>query len=483
MLIKKLKQSLTIKIFFITSILLILACFATYAFISTYMPVSYSIAMDRNLDQNIKELIGELEKVNLKDAGELLNGFKNTWNVDIDLYDPVLNEEVTIPGYRDSSHDNVETVTTVITEDKNDVYLTEGDAIGSSTNYSVTFANSDKVYTLSYISYYVENVNQASLVLRSILPWLIVMVITISLLGSLFYSWYVTRPIVRISNISKKMANMEFDWKCQERRTDEIGVLANSLNEMSASLYQVLTRLQEANASLQDDIEFERKMEQQRLEFFSAVSHELKTPLTVIKGQLEGMLHNVGAYKDRDKFLVRSLKVTDDMDAMIQQIMTISRMEYSQFQLNKISFDFSELVRTQLNKVYDLCLQKNQSVSSNISDNAMIRGDTAMIEKVVSNILSNAIHYSPEHASLHINMVEQENGLCFSLENSGAHIPEEDLPNIFQAFYRVEKSRNRTTGGSGLGLYLVKMILDQHGASYCIENTSAGVRFTTVFPK
>lgn len=482
MLIKKFRQSLTIKIFFITSILLSVACFATYGFISSYMPLSYSIALERDLEQNINELIKALAKVNQKDAGELLKNAENKWGIDIYLFDPTDNEKVEIPGHDSASNKNAETSQSITNTTDTDTVVAGSSITLSDQNCTVTFADSDRAYSLAYSTSFVDTVNQASMVLKSILPWLIIMVTIVALLGAVFYSWYVTRPILRISNISKKMANMEFEWKCQERRTDEIGVLAGSLNEMSSNLYQVLTKLQEANASLQNDIELERKLEQQRLAFFSAVSHELKTPLTIIKGQLEGMIHNIGAYQDRDKFLVRSLKVTDDMTTMIQQIMTISKMDSSQFQMNKSSFNFSKLVETQINKAKDLCLQKNQTISTNIKDNIIANGDPVMIEKVISNLISNGAHYSPENADIHIELNQQENGICFSIENTKTHIPDTDLPNIFQAFYRVEKSRNRRTGGSGLGLYLVKMILDQHEAAYHIENTVSGVQFTLILP-
>lgn len=160
----------------------------------------------------------------------------------------------------------------------------------------VTFSGSDKEYELYVLGAY-RFVNQAVEAMNKILPWLIVVIVFISTLTAYLYSRYITRPVVRLSKISKKMSDLEFNWICDEKRNDEIGVLSSSLNELSQKLSTALSELKSANESLQKDIETERKLEQKRLEFFSAVSHELKTPITVMKGQLEGMMYQVGIYK------------------------------------------------------------------------------------------------------------------------------------------------------------------------------------------
>ena len=134
-------------------------------------------------------------------------------------------------------------------------------------------------------------------------------------------------------------------WKCEVNRKDEIGVLAASLNEMAEQLNNALASLRSANWQLKKDIEREREQEKQRVEFFTAVSHELKTPIAIIKGQLEGMIYQVGEYKDRDTYLRRCMKTTNDMEALVKEILSAARMGGSDFHLERTDLDISQMLR------------------------------------------------------------------------------------------------------------------------------------------
>ena len=149
--------------------------------------------------------------------------------------------------------------------------------------------------------------------LQKAIPVLSVVIISVSIVAAFFYTVYMTTPIKRISRISKQMAALDFSGLCSVSRTDEIGVLAGSLNDLSGKLSSALSQLQSANKQLQADIDKERELERQRMDFFSAASHELKTPITIIKGQLQGMLYQVGRYKDREKYLEECLATTDTL--------------------------------------------------------------------------------------------------------------------------------------------------------------------------
>ncbi|MDE6318923.1 MAG: HAMP domain-containing histidine kinase, partial [Lachnospiraceae bacterium] len=273
----------------------------------------------------------------------------------------------------------------------------------------------------------------------------------------------------------------DFTWSCTERRSDELGILAHSLNELARKLSVALNDLQAANSRLEADIERERMLEQAQLDFFSAVSHELKTPITVIKGQLEGMLLNVGKYKEREKYLARSLEVVKAMEGMVQEILTISRIKSSETVLQEEIFDFSDMVKREYGLFEDMVVGKGLEWHEDIQQGLMLQGDKALLEKVVNNLVSNAIHYSPKGSDIFITVRSWNGKIQFSIENTGAHLPEDDIPKLFDAFYRVERSRSRQTGGSGLGLYIVKMILEQHGADYQIRNTEQGVCFIVDF--
>lgn len=171
------------------------------------------------------------------------------------------------------------------------------------------------------------------------------------------------------------MSGLDFTWDCTEERSDELGILAHSLNELSRKLSSSLNDLQEAN------IERERMLEQAQLDFFAAVSHELKTPITVIKGQLEGMLLNVGKYKERDKYLVRSLEVVKTMEGMVQEILTVSRIKSSEDTLQEETFDFSDLVKSAYGLFEDMVVGKGLEWHEEIQKGLMLRGDKALLGK------------------------------------------------------------------------------------------------------
>ena len=174
-------------------------------------------------------------------------------------------------------------------------------------------------------------------------PWLLLALLAFSLLCALIYSRYITRPIVRISAIAGKMAELDFHWDCGENRRDEIGRLGRSLDELARRLDGALTDLETANQALRGEVERERELDRQRMAFFSAASHELKTPVTILRGQLAGMLEGVGVYRDRDKYLLRSLQVTGRMENLIREMLAISRMETGSVAVRREAVDLSAL--------------------------------------------------------------------------------------------------------------------------------------------
>ena len=229
---------------------------------------------------------------------------------------------------------------------------------------------------------------------------------------------------------------------------------------------------------LAEDIKHEKALEQARLDFFSAVSHELKTPVTVIKGQLEGMLLGIGVYKNRDKYLTRALEITATLETMVQELLTISRLETTDASFQAGFIDCVSAIRNYLSETEDWIAQKQLQIFCEVPPAAYVYGNKMLMEKVFSNLIGNAVKYSPDRAEIRISVCENSGRLTFSVENTGVHIPENCLPKLFDAFYRTDPSRNRKTGGSGLGLYIVQKILERHESHCLAENTGRGVRFS-----
>lgn len=513
--IKYVKKHLSLKIFLLTTVLLIGISAVTYAFIAVMMPMTYTDSLNRELDAQARELAGKLSDSVFEKAQDEMEEFSRTNQADLLLLDEkgmaacavyyseyaprtaeVFSKTLETTGDENEASyagDSVAEESTAVedfgidwetgvavasVENSDAAYRLseeiERKAIG---RFSVQFQDKNEVYTLAVIGA-TQKVNQAVEALEQVFPLLILTVFFVSVLVSLFYSGYLTRPVLRLSRVSRQMADLDFRVQCQETREDEIGILSQSLDELSRSLDRALRELQTANAKLQDDIEKEREQERRRMAFFAAASHELKTPVTILKGQLEGMLQGVGSYKDRDKYLNRSKEVAENMEEMVREILTISRMESEGFSIVPAQTDLAELIRIQLADLHELFEKKHMHMEIDLPEHLDCLIDGEMLKKVIRNILVNAVRYSPENARISVGLHREGASAVFRAENSGVRIPEEQLEKIFEAFYRVDTSRNRKSGGSGLGLYIVREILKLHRAGYCMENTASGVQFT-----
>lgn len=352
--------------------------------------------------------------------------------------------------------------------------------VNQTKRYSVTFVGSPEAYSFYFMDG-TQAVNQALEAINQVFPYLIITIFIISILASFVCSKYITLPILNISKASQKMMELDFSIQEKSKRTDELGTVYNNLSSLAQRLALTLNELEDANEQLKEDIKKERQLEQQKTEFFSAVSHELKTPITIAKGQLQGMIYNVGRYKDRNTYLVKSLKVINDLETMIQDLLTISRMDVSGYVCRREPCDLTFLIKQCLTAQEDIFIQKDMGLSLDLQDSVIYRCDQLLIKQVFDNLIGNALNYSPSGKQINVFIKQNKEKIDFYIENTGAHIETEELSRLFEAFYRPDQSRNRQTGGSGLGLYIVKKILDLHNAHYSLENAKDGVIFYIEF--
>ena len=466
--IKKIKSKLAVKVFIISALLIAFCCGITYFFILHFAPYIYSYA-----PSDVEWLADELaQELSMTDKGETAIYF----SIANDRLTGDYNNEYLFHLFNSDGEEVSLTDTATATGKQIDDYNPKE----TSAHYTVSFIGEERPYTL-LLAKNTDKESQAVEALHKALPALTIVIVAISVLAAVFYAWYMTAPIKKISKMSKQMANMDFGSLCPVERTDEIGVLSDSLNTLSSNLSAALMELKEANQKLQVDIDKEKELELRRMEFFSAASHELKTPITIIKGQLQGMLCGVGRYKDRETYLAQSLEVTNSLEKMVQELLTVSRIEAPQYSCVKTHFDFTQFLRQRLAAFDDLFVQKELSVAINLLPGIYIDGDIGLLQKVVDNLLGNAATYSPPGNSVRVNLRQAEEKVYLTIENTGVHIPEDDISKLFEPFYRVEQSRNRQTGGSGLGLYIVKTIINLHNAEISVQNTDDGVAIKVIF--
>ncbi|KEI89780.1 histidine kinase [Clostridium botulinum B2 433] len=474
----KLKKSIVYKLFLVTTLLLVISSICTYSIIYMLLPNYYHKYKKMTIENQLDSIVDNVPKLDINNIEEYLGqiSFNNNANIVVtDEYGNVIyftnvlqKGLVTIPKKEDLSHfKNIEKTNT------RSVY----------TSYrKIKFYNSEEKYNL-YLTAPLQPVSEASKVLFLLIPYIGLVVILISVIGGLIYSKVISKPLISMNKVAKEMAKLDFTKKCTVKGEDEIGELSQSLNDLSNNLRISMEELQRANEQLLDDIAKEREIEKKRREFIATISHELKTPITILKGQIEGMLSNIGIYKDRDKYLKRNLEVLNDMEYMVKETLEISKLESQGFKPRKEQVSLSKIVEECIYNISFIAKRKNIFIDKNINEDLFVHGDSKLLKKVVNNIITNAINHSPESEKVYANLHEEKDEIVLKVENTGIHIEENELKEIFKPFYRIEKSRNRKSGGSGLGLYIVKMILDAHNGKYSISNNEKGVKFKLCLKK
>lgn len=479
---EKIRSSLFAKVFLITLVLLFGLSLLVFGLLAWLTPQTYSTKLNALLDEQTSGFLSELEKKAFSDSGGLFDQFVRNMEIySMELYDGdgvfVPLPSVQVPAAYGE---------TGLAGGEVSIALSAEDDFGEDTpvlcnQYYFSFADSEERYMLLVYGKAGQIAELQQAFLR-VFPLLAVVILLVSLMVSWIYSRMITKPVLEISRVSEQMSDLHFEWQVDVQRTDELGTLGKSLNRLSQNLRAALADLQKANAELEADIEREKALEQAQIDFFAAASHELKTPITVIRGQLEGMLLGIGAYKDRDKYLLRSLGVTQTLESMVYDLLTISRLQASDSGFKTEKLDCVPVVRKYLADTEDLIVGKDLQINCHFPDSVLIDANRILMEKVFSNLIGNAVKYAPPKAVVDITVREREGSWLFSIENTGTHIPEEAIPKLFEAFYRVDTSRSRQTGGSGLGLYIIQKILQQHDSRCDVRNTEDGVEFFFELP-
>ncbi|ULO09021.1 HAMP domain-containing histidine kinase [Paenibacillus sp. 19GGS1-52] len=296
------------------------------------------------------------------------------------------------------------------------------------------------------------------------------------LILSLFFSKIVTRPLISLNKTAERMVHLDFSAQLPIIQNDELGSLSNSLFTMSQNLDVALRELKEANKQLVEDMEHKQRMEIVQQDFFANASHELKTPLSIIKGFAEGLQDRVSAGK-QDHYVKVIIEESGKMETLVKDMLDLAKLESGTIKLRKTTFLLSELIENILDKMVHLLKQKRLEAVIIPVNELPINADFGWMEQVVFNFVTNAIRHADEGSPITLYITGLERTNIFSIENKGEQIPEEQLGTIWERFYRSELSRNRQTGGTGLGLSIIQSILDKHGFHYRAENIEDGVRF------
>ena len=310
--------------------------------------------------------------------------------------------------------------------------------------------------------------------------------ITIVIAGSIaiVISRKFTNSILELNDIAEKMSNLDFSKKYKVKDSDdEINNLGKSINKMSDKLKQTIKRLQETNLELEKDVEEKSKINEMRTTFISDVSHELKTPIALIQGYSEGLIENVNSNDEDRKFYAEViLDESNKMDKLVKQLLELMKLEYGKREFNNTTFDIIELEKEVVRKSKVMLDEKKINVKFEGRKKAEVLADDFYIEQVITNYITNAIKHAKEENGEKVikitNKVDKKkNKLRVSVYNTGDKLEEEQLLRVWNRFYKADESRNRNDGGVGIGLSLVKAIMNNYGNAYGVENKENGVEF------
>lgn len=292
-----------------------------------------------------------------------------------------------------------------------------------------------------------------------------------------FFAKKFTLPILELNRIAQSMSQLNFSKKCTINRRDEFGELGRSINHLSNQLDTAITKLNEKNKQLMADVEKERKLDKMRKDFVSSVSHELKTPLSLILGYAEGLKENIAQDEESKNYYCSVIiDEAERMDKLVKDLLNLSQIESGFYQLNKSDFDLSLLLRDITLKY--LTILEEKGITLEIAKQpCLVNGDILRIEQVLLNLFNNAIDHAELTKTIKIFIETMEDRYRVFIYNSGRQIPGESLDKIWTSFYKVDKARTRDQGRYGLGLSIVRAIQELHGYLYGAENRSDGVIF------
>lgn len=297
-----------------------------------------------------------------------------------------------------------------------------------------------------------------------------------------FISRKFTNPILQLNDIANKMAKLDFSKKYRITDTeDEINELGRSINTMSDKLESTIKELQKNNTELEKDIEEKSKIDEMRKQFISDVSHELKTPIALIQGYAEGLIENVNSDEESRKFYAEViLDETNKMDKLVKQLLELMKLEYGKREFDNEKFNINELINEVLRKCSVMINEKNIKVYFENKEPTYVYADEFYMDQIITNYLTNAIKHAEEvekETKIEIKVEKVSNKIRVSVFNTGENIPEEALQRIWGRFYKLDSSRNRQDGGSGIGLALVKAIMNNYQNEYGVKNKKNGVEF------
>lgn len=425
-----------------------------------------------NVERSLRSIAQQTEQ-NVDEYFLLLSEFEREQGVSIDLYDDRDNYLYEGSGYFVSGNK-----LNIISrkENKDGSYFNVVCPEGSTTQYILygkTFENGYHIEITAQKDPIQENASIATKVTTSIT----VLTLVLALIFIFDYSRRFTKPLIQMNEVMEKIANLDFSTRTDIVRKDEIGTLANNINTVSDSLDSALTELREKNAKLLEDIERERRIEKMRQEFVSSASHELKTPIAIIRGYAEGLKMNA-EFDDPavSEYCDIIMRESDKMNELVLNMLEQSLYSSGAKMPEEEYFNVAQYVDEFVKSATPIFEEKGVNIQYDVAE-CEVFADKKQMTTVLSNIVLNACSHAKDEKIIKISAEKIHNCVKINVFNTGSGISERDAENIFTSFYRADKAHSRKEGRFGLGLSIVKSIIDNHGCECGFENKENGVEF------
>ena len=317
-----------------------------------------------------------------------------------------------------------------------------------------------------------ENAETSSRALLVLSAFILVAIFT----ATAYHLTLITNPIKKITRTAKKMATLNFSESCPPFRTKELNELSENINILSGRLDKALSELKKENRQLESDIRLERKLEKTRRSFIANVSHELKTPISIIQGYAEGLKYGIGC-ENKEEYCDIIIEESQKMNNLVVRIMEYMLYGSGNLELKNESFSINELIKSYFSTVENSILKNDAEVTVRIDPSYIGYGDKELLSHVFSNYFTNALTHLDFERKITVSAKDMGEHYRITVFNTGKPIPGSDIENIWQSFYRADKSHSREEGRFGLGLSIVSSIQELHNQGYGVSNKKGGVEF------
>ena len=424
------------------------------------------------------DLSSELEQIAIKNNFDIL--IRNNQNINVftsskDFFSTL--------GQMNEMTSKLHTGSNEVIEKSNNYRIIKIKDTQNGVTYVLLSAKLDNNYLL-YIRIPINSIQESVKISNNFLYLMAGFAILIAAVIVSYVSRKFTEPILELNAIAKKMSNLDFSHKYRiTDADDEINNLGKSINTMSDKLEKTIKQLRNTNIELEKDIEEKSKIDEMRKSFISDVSHELKTPIALIQGYSEGLLENVNTDEESRKFYAEViLDETNKMDKLVKQLLELMKLEYGKREFTDSVFNIVEVEKEVIRKSKVMLEETQVEVKYETPEEINVYADDFYIEQVVTNYITNAIkHVKEVDGEKYIKITNEvnieKNNVRIKVFNTGEQISEEHMARIWNRFYKIDESRNRSNGGTGIGLAFVKAIMTNYGKDYGLINKEKGVEF------